>query len=146
LPRADGTGTAPGATGLFVLGEKQLAGVIAGDDSAKSAAFRLDGWVRYGRAFTASALIDSYLGGGVVAHAPFRRLPDDMIGIALARAGVARGIDPALHAETVVEASWQHPLFTHLIIQPDVQWLIHPGADVTRHNCVIVGLRLIVLH
>ncbi|WP_353230782.1 carbohydrate porin [Novosphingobium sp.] len=120
LPRADGTGTAAGATGLFVLGEKQLAGAIASDDSAKAGAFRLDGWVRYGRAFTASATIDSYLGGGVVAHAPFHRLPDDLIGIALARAGVARGIDPVLHAETVVEASWQHPLFTHLLIQPDL--------------------------
>ena len=146
LPSADGVSTVSGATGLFVVSEHLLAGRAADDSGGDPNAFRLDGWVRYGRTFTASATIGSYLGGGLVAHNPWPGMPDDSFGLAIARALIPHGIDPALAAETVIEASWQHQFTPHLLVQPDLQWIHQPGGDNTRHNCVLIGLRLIVLH
>jgi porin len=143
LPSADGTGSVSGATGLFVLTETQIGGKLP--DSTTTDPFRVQGWLRLGQTFTRSTKVESYLGGGFVVRGMWRRLPGDALGLAVARAQVQPGIDPALRTETVIEASWQHHANAHMLIQPDVQWLIHPGADTTRGGRVVLGLRVIVL-
>jgi porin len=143
LPSADGSGTVSGATGLFVISEKHLAGKLPDDSNADP--LRVDAWVRFGETFTPSAKVESYHGGGFVVRGMWKRLPGDSLGLAVAHASVQPGIDPTFCNETVIEATWQHRAHPHLIIQPDVQWLINPGADTTRRDRVVVGLRLIVL-
>ena len=106
--------------------------------------------------------IDLYADGGVAVTGALRGRPDDMIGLGLA---IAR-ISPALRAlarddqrlaglagvqpdfEAVVELSYQLRLGGNMSVQPNVQYVIHPGArlpspgvGVATADALLVGLR-----
>jgi porin len=97
-----------------------------------------------------------YFDAGLSYRGMFGRT-DDMIGVAFAynkvsdtlrRADLAAGM-PARDAETVIELTYQFAAASWLIVQPDLQYVIRPGAGLpdpnvpTRRiaNATVAGLR-----
>ncbi len=105
---------------------------------------RLSAWVRLGIADSRANPVSAYLGGGASMIAGQWRLG---IAAAHARLGAAAqrtlfAPDSARRAETVLELTAQRKLTRWLNIQPDLQYLIHPGWDASASNVLIGGLRL----
>ena len=108
-------------------------------------------------------LIDFSFNGGVVFHSPFRNRPADTFGVGMGYAHVssqAAQLDrdtarfsgmpmPVRSAETFFELTYQYQLRPWIQIQPDIQYVMNPGAglplpsDPTSRiqNELVVGIR-----
>ena len=133
--RLDGAGRGRSA-GAYVQYEQTLAGNE--NDGA------LRGWARVGRAASDVNGIGMYTGGGLSWGTE-----DSSYGIAIAHARLG---DPALdafalagtprhRAETTVELTATRRATPWLVLQPDVQYVRHPGWGVAP-DALVVGLRL----
>ena len=117
-------------------------------------------------------LVDYSFNGGVVWHAPIRNRQDDTVAIGLGYAHVsnrAAAYDrvaaaynltaapgtyaPIRSSETFIEATYQYQVFAWWQLQPDAQYIIHPGGGVQNpieptqrvKNELVLGLRTNVL-
>jgi porin len=97
--------------------------------------------------------IGGYLGGGLTFTAPFPSRAQDELGLAVAaarsgshyeRAQAAAGAPAA--GETAIELTYLAQLGSWLSVQPDVQYVIHPGGTRAARNAVVLGLRIAVSH
>src|SRR6266699_1094810 len=97
--------------------------------------------------------IGGYLGGGLTFTAPFSSRAQDALGLAVAaarngshyeRAQTATGSPAA--GETSVELTYLAQLGSWLSVQPDLQYVIHPGGTPATRNAVVPGLRVAVSH
>ncbi len=108
-------------------------------------------------------LITLGLNAGFTLKAPFERRDDDTVGLGLGYARVSgRAADadrdasffsgspnPVRRTETFVEATYQYQLFPWWQLQPDFQYVFHPGAGVANPsdptqkigNEAVIGLR-----
>ena len=105
-------------------------------------------------------LIDFYLAGGLNWIGPFAGRPHDMVGVAVAYAHISRsaqqfgaeqislagsGARPR-RSETVVEATYDCQVTPWWTLQPDVQYVVNPGAGlpsnhpVPLRNAWVIGL------
>lgn len=133
--RLDGRGKGRSA-GAYMQYEQ----LLAGDDRTGA----LRGWVRAGRAASDVNEIGTYLGGGLswgtdgrsygiaVAHA---RLGDPGMDALAASVAIPR------RAETTVELTATHRVSKWLMLQPDLQYVRHPGWGVAP-DALVLGLRL----
>lgn len=104
----------------------------------------LSGWVRVGLADARTNPVAVALGGGLALD-----IRDARVGLAIAqvRAGgpLRRTLLPAGHArraETAIELTVAHNLANWISVQPDVQYVVHPGWDPALRNALVAGLRL----
>jgi porin len=104
---------------------------------------KLSAWVRLGIADARANPVAAYAGGGAVAT-----LGDWRLGIAAAHARLGQAaretqVTPgrARRAETVLELTAQRPIAPWLNIQPDLQYVIHPGWAPGAPNTLVFGLR-----
>jgi porin len=105
----------------------------------------LTGWVRVGVADPDVNAIGGYLGAGLVRTGLFGR-KEDQIGLAIAHAslgGPIRRRDGLPAAETTIEATYLFQATSHLALQPDMQWIVHPASAPGLPNALAVGLRVI---
>lgn len=144
LPRMDGTGDTETSRGGFATVEATLAGRPEGSEGP--AGQRLDGWLRLGVADRVAAPVTRYVGGGLVWHGLLAAHPDDALGVSVAHARANRAGDPSLRPETVVELTFQHQLLPGVTLQPDAQYIIHPGNLADAPDSLVLGLRLIITH
>lgn len=114
-----------------------------------------------------SSLIDLYLDAGIAYKGLFKSREDDTLGISIGHArvsGSARRADrdaaafsgmamPIRKAETVIEATYQALIVPGLTVQPDVQYVFHPGAGIGNprdpegrrvRNAAVLGVRATV--
>jgi porin len=93
---------------------------------------------------------DQFLGMGLRFNGLIPGRSDDQVGIAFSRAGLSRA---ALHAaanlalprdnfEAAIELTWRAVLNDWLTMQPDVQYVINPGASPALDDALAVGLRI----
>jgi porin len=91
----------------------------------------------------------SYLGGGLTFTAPFASRAQDELGVAMAmarngshflRAQMATGMPTA--GETAVELTYLAQLAAGVYVQPDLQYVIHPGGTRSVRNALVPGLRV----
>ncbi len=108
-------------------------------------------------------LISSYLDAGLIFKGPPGR-PADLVGLGVAWAGIGRaarqldgdwqallGDYPRRDGETALELTWQLPLAPWWTLQPDLQWIVHPGGHAPDFSApsgyppiadaLVVGLR-----
>ncbi|MGA8655691.1 MAG: carbohydrate porin [Chthoniobacterales bacterium] len=94
---------------------------------------------------------------GAVYKGVFRREKDtlDSFGVGFGYSGISNNVEhansiarqagvasaPNLSFESVLEATYAIPINTHWQLQPDLQWVIHPGGSDRFHNAVVLGLR-----
>ena len=84
---------------------------------------------------------------------PIPSRAQDMVGLAMAsasngshyeRSQMAAGIPAA--GETTVELTYVAAIGSWLTVQPDAQYVIHPGGTRVLRNAVAPGLRIAVAH
>jgi porin len=104
---------------------------------------KLSAWIRLGVADARANPVAAYLGGGAVATVGQWR-----VGFAAAHARLGAAARRALfaperarRAETVLELTAQRQLAPWFNIQPDLQYVIHPGWDRGLHNTLVAGMR-----
>jgi porin len=120
-------------------------------------------FVRAGATPSDRNLISFYLDGGIGVKGPFQGRDDDVLtfGVAYAKiSGDAAALDrdmlvfngppyPIRNEEVVFELSYQAQIAPWWILQPDLQYIVHPGGNVsdpndpnaTVGNAFIAGLR-----
>ncbi|MEY4256165.1 MAG: hypothetical protein RLZZ141_1392 [Pseudomonadota bacterium] len=108
------------------------------------------GWVRVGKVDEASSYVSTYVGGGVTYDGPFSARPDDKVGLAFAYAGIsdkaraasALGGLPLKSGEMAFELTYAAQITPALALQPDLQYIIHPGGDSSLGDALVIGLRV----
>lgn len=110
----------------------------------------LNGFIRVGMANDRINQFSHYLGAGVVYTGPFRSRDEDQIGFAVAAAGNGKDFKRSVRMaggtpedyETNLELSYRAQLTDWLAIQPDVQYIINPGAVGGLRHALVLGARL----
>ena len=145
LEAANGEGTADGATGAFVLAEATLLGAVPGTEPNDGQIFHLDGWLRFGHGFTASATVRDYVGGGLVARGLWRGWSEDALGLAVAHARLPLTTGTPKTSETVIEANWEHHVNGNIVVQPYAAWILGLHSTPDNSHALVTGLRLIMV-
>ena len=133
-----------GDGGAYLVAERRL--THAGDgpgDKRGLAAF-----VQAGLAAPHFNRISRFVGGGLVYTGVAS--DGDRVGITLAHAGFSPGYRRTAAtqavrvatAENVVEVTYRRALGAWLTVQPDLQYVVHPSGGPTRHDALVVGLRV----
>lgn len=123
--------------GFYLIGQQRL---IGGNHIPA-----VDAFLQLGSAEDGRNPIDRYIGAGfnITGVAPQR--PNDVLGLGVARAQTSsryrHNAAGSAEAETALELTYQAPLGQHLMIQPDVQYIIDPGAQRGIDNAWVVGAR-----
>jgi porin len=111
----------------------------------------LSGFLRVGFADSDVHQISRYVGAGVVWAGPLLASAqrEEQLGIAIAdienggpylRAQAELGSTFERH-ETAIELTYRMQALSWLALQPDVQYIIHPGTDPSLDDAWVVGLR-----
>ncbi|MDH3433659.1 MAG: carbohydrate porin, partial [Gammaproteobacteria bacterium] len=115
--------------------------------SSPDSGLEINGFFRYGIANDTLNPLRSYLGAGTVLTGLIKSRPDDQFGIAVASARVGdayagqfatSGIDSR---ETSIELTYSTQVTDWLRLQPDLQYVIHPGLNRNLDNALVFGLR-----
>ena len=118
----------------------------------------LNAFIRVGGVPSDRNLVSWYVDGGLGLKAPFADRPDDVLTLgfaygqisdAAARADRAAGPPtPVRDHEAVIELSYSASIAPGWTVQPDLQYVIHPGGNVanpigtgTVRNAVVLGVR-----
>jgi porin len=107
-------------------------------------------WIRVARVDDASSYVSTYVGGGVTQDGLFSARPDDKTGLAFAYAGIsdkarsasALGGLPLKSGELVFELTYAAQITPTLALQPDLQYIVHPGGDSSLSDALVIGLRI----
>ncbi len=110
----------------------------------------LQGWFRFGIADGRTNQLDQYVGAGFVYTGAIPGRDADQLGLAVAvarngdsfRRFAALTGDPVEKREINVEFTYRIEATDWLALQPDFQWIIHPGTDPTLRNAFVAGLRV----
>ena len=84
--------------------------------------------------------IDRHIGGGVTWTGPINARPNDIIGFSPQYAHISPRAGLAHPFELALETFYQWQLTPWAFVQPDLQYIIHPGG--TYANALVVTLRL----
>jgi len=132
-----------GSDGLYMFVERKLTG---GSREAPG----LSAWVRLGFADENFNPIESYQGGGLVYTGLLAGRAADQLGLAVASAKLGQPYRRALELagkasearEINLELTYRAAPAPWLTVQPDVQYVISPGADPMLKNALVIGLRI----
>lgn len=109
----------------------------------------LSAFIRYGTANGALNPFDRYIGAGMMLSGFVPRRSDDQIGVSVATARCGtdfRAANNARSHETAFEFTYVLPVAERLQIQPDLQYILNPGADPELDNALVIGVRLELNH
>jgi porin len=122
-----------GANGLYLLAEQMVCQEKPGKKEG------LGSFVQLGYSPAASSINDFYGAFGLNYSGIIPGKPGDQAGLAVAHASVnnrlletARGY--YRHCETVLEFTYKYPVGNNLVLQPDIQYIIHPGMKTQLNN------------
>jgi porin len=138
VPRLDGAGDKR-MSGTYGQAQFTLSKETAHPDQG------LKAWMRAGVADKDTLAVDQYLGGGLVYAGPLPGRDDDFAGFAIAHARFSapyRAATASLASETTYELSYQAAIRPGLSLEPDVQYVAHPGGMPGLKDAVVVGVRL----
>jgi len=126
--------------GTYALVERPL---------ARWAGRGLDGFVRVGVANSRIEQISAHYSTGVVLKGPVFGFEDEALGLGVTvaengpdfrRAQAAIGA-PVQRRETALEVTYRAQVAPWLALQPDVQFVMNPGADPALKNALVAGVR-----
>ena len=136
-----------GSSGIYLIADQTLRS--ASDTSSGP----LTAFVQLGFGDGRVNQVDRYVGIGLTRAAPFFGRSQDELGLAVAaahngslyeRANASPGAATA--SETAVELTYLAQLLTWMAVQPDVQYVIHPGGKTGRRNATVFGLTIGLSH
>jgi porin len=136
-----------GSGGAYLIGDQTVWSAGRGRHGALTA------FAQFGLGDGRVNQIGGYLGGGLTLDAPVRGRTQDMLGVAIAAArngshyeDAQAGVGIAVAGETTVELTYLAQLSSWLSVQPDAQYVIHPGGMQGVRNAVVLGIRAAVSH
>ena len=106
-------------------------------------------FIRLGTANGALNPFDRYFGAGMVMSGFVPHRPDDQVGISMAMARCSADFRAAAGAEsheTAIEFTYVLQISDILRVQPDLQYILNPGADPELENALAIGVRLDINH
>lgn len=141
--RLDGPGRVRGRPGVYVLAEARP--LADGEGPGR----RLGLFLRQGFADGRANRFDAYTGAGVSWRGPLGAGPDDVLGLGIAiahnggayRRAVRRSGGRADARETTLELTYRASLGAHLMVQPDLQWILNPDTDPGLGHALLAGVR-----
>ena len=77
-----------------------------------------------------------------------RSRPKDITGLGFAYTHISRDVQPSSDGpapgshESLLEATYLAPINDWCNIQPDLQFIMHPGANALHRNALVLGVRL----
>ena len=136
----DTTTITRGNFGFYATIDKKITEPTGGFDNG------LNVFLQTGFAPADRNLVTYYIGMGFSFHGFFRKLSHDQMGIGMAHVGISKDyakIHPeTLKNETAIEITYQMFIGEKYSIQPDLQYIIHPGAVSGIKNALAGSLRL----
>jgi porin len=128
--------------GGYVLGERTLARLGGSEERF------LSGFARYTWTDGDSTAVKNSLNLGLHARGPVASRPDDVVGFAWTRAGMAqkwRDVQTVpgdtKTSETALEITYRYAVTPYFAIQPNYQYIRHPGGA-SAPNAKLIGVRL----
>lgn len=145
MERVDGRRRVQGRPGAYLLAELRP-GPVAGAGERPLGLFARVGWAD-GR----TNRFGAYTGAGVTYEGLIPGREGDVAGLGVASAHNGEAYEraarqegrPASGAETTLELTYRAALGSHVEIQPDLQWVIHPGTHPGRKSAFLLGLRVV---
>lgn len=106
----------------------------------------VEAWLRVGVAESQVNQFDSYVGAGVVLSGFLPEKFDDTLGVAIAAAHNSNAYrvqagSSSLSQELNIELTWRIRLSERWVLQPDLQFIHHPGTDRGADDAIALGLR-----
>ena len=112
-----------------------------------------DHWVGYARVGAANERVSrlgTYLGAGLVHEGGLLADRGDVVGLAVAHARNGDDWRRQLRrerlapeaAETAIELTWRVPFGEHLVLQPDLQYVLDPDTDPSIDDALVLMLRV----
>jgi porin len=109
-----------------------------------------NGYLRVGVANEDASRIGAYVGAGIVHEGGLLAARDDSVGLAVAHARNGDAYRDAMRAEgiatvaaeTALELTWRVPLGEHVVLQPDLQYVIDPDTDPAIDDALVAILRV----
>jgi porin len=110
----------------------------------------LRGLVRIGLADPKTEQIATHLTADLVLDKPFSGADGEALGLGVVSArngahAVRRGElqgPPLAKAETAIELSYRCPVSANVFLQPDLQYVVHPGGVAGRGDALVAGIRV----
>jgi len=92
--------------------------------------------------------INYYIGGGLILQSPISLRPKDSIGLAVAHVGISTDVidmGNRAESETIIEWTYNAQIYEYFRMQPNIQYVINPGADINLNNALVTGIRFEIL-
>jgi porin len=142
LERFDG-GTASGATGPYVVLEQVLWRPAPGDEADERG---VAAFFQYGYADPSVSAFVHHVGGGVSWTGPIPGRADDVAGLGASWVRLTDGVGAGFGRddELSVELFYKARVLKWLSVQPDVQYIRHPGGDRTVRDAWVATVRLVM--
>jgi porin len=128
--------------GGYLLGERTLARLGGSEERF------ISGFARYTWTDGDSTAVKNSLNLGLHARGPVASRPDDVVGFAWTRAGMAqkwRDVQTVpgdtKTSETALEITYRYAVTPYFAIQPNYQYIRHPGGA-SAPNAKLIGVRL----
>jgi porin len=131
-----------GATGYFASAEAPL--WRTGQTRVEEAERALSGFVHYGYSDPDVSEIEHYVGAGLLWTGPIARRPRDALGagVAWARTRDILGDETSAGSEVSVELFYRICMPRGVVLVPDLQWILNPGADGSTPDALVFTLRV----
>lgn len=108
------------------------------------------GFVRAGLANERINVFERHFAAGIAVDCPWPADAGSEVGLAVADARVSDDYrtlrrsegDPAAPFERNVELTWRIPLGDHVVLQPDLQFVVNPGGERGVDDAWVIGLRI----
>ena len=142
--------TERGRSGFYVIADQAL---LRWGDSAQDRHLGVFG------AFTAAPdqrvnQVPYFFDSGLVMYGPSSKRPRDLIGLAVAYGSyssdlrLAEEINPSpagvQNFEMTVELNYGWTVRPGLLLQPDLQYVVHPNGNTRLHNALAIGINIVV--
>jgi porin len=131
--------------GVYLLGEHDLLGTAEGPH-------HLIGFLRLGLSEGRTTPFRGGWQGGLLLQRPFAARPASALSIGAGSGILSRsyrrsqpaGAAPLGRVETIYEATYSDELVHGVSLQPDIQYVVHPSADPTIRNALVLAIRLTI--
>lgn len=147
FPPPDGVdplGRQRGTSGVYGLAEQTV--YYEEEDPSQG----LGAFLRLGVADDGGNVFDRYAGFGLVYRGPIPSRDDDQLGFAVAAARLGAEARATLGSpatedwEVAYELTYRARVTPWLSVQPELQYVVHPGGDPLADDALVVGLRAVV--